>query len=76
MNLCIDQGNSRTKVGVFNQDELLETFVYDQFGKSEISILVDKFSVNQCIVSSVISNNAALLEELETTFSIFLELSH
>jgi len=76
MNLCIDQGNSRTKVGVFNQDELLETFVYDQFGKSEISILVDKFSVNQCIVSSVISDNAALLEELETTFSVFLELSH
>ena len=76
MNLCIDQGNSRTKVGVFDHDKLIETFVYDQFGQNEISIIVDKFDINQCIISSVISDNATLLDELKASFSSFLELSH
>ncbi len=76
MNLCIDQGNSRTKVGVFDQDELVETFVYDQFGKNEISILLDQFSIEKCIISSVVSNNEILLEELKLVFKDFIELSH
>ena len=26
MNLCIDQGNSKTKIGVFDQDKLIDNF--------------------------------------------------
>ena len=45
MNLCIDQGNSSTKVGLFNQDELIEDFSYELFGKNELSELVNKYSI-------------------------------
>jgi type III pantothenate kinase len=76
MNLCIDQGNSSTKVGVFDQNELIETFVYKQFGKSEISTMVDRFSISHCIISSVVSDNEELIEDLKANFESFVELSH
>jgi type III pantothenate kinase len=76
MNLCIDQGNSSTKVGIFNQYELIESFSYEHFGKAELSGLSDKFSLSGCIISSVISDNEKLINELKCKFQIFIELSH
>ncbi len=76
MNLCIDQGNSSTKIGIFNKDKLVDTFVYDHFGKSELSELLAMFSISNCIVSSVISDNTELLKELKDKIKILIELSH
>jgi type III pantothenate kinase len=76
MNLCIDQGNSSTKVGIFDQYELIESFNYEHFGKSELSGLLAKFSFNSCIISSVICDNEELNNELKSNFQIFIELSH
>jgi len=76
MNLCIDQGNSSTKVGVFNDDELIETFVFEQFDRSEILTLVERFPIRHCIMSSVVSDNEELIENLKTSFESFIELSH
>ena len=63
MNLCIDQGNSSTKVGVFNDDELIETFVFEQFDRSEILTLVERFPISHCIISSVVSDNEELIKK-------------
>lgn len=76
MNLCIDQGNSSTKVGVFNQDNLIETAVFEEFGLAEISELFNKYSINACILSSVILENNDLLLELGRKCPGFIELSH
>ncbi len=76
MNLCVDQGNSSTKVGIFDNDELIETFVSMQFGKNEISLIVDKFPIENCIISSVVSGNEELIEDLKANFDCFVELSH
>ena len=76
MNLCIDQGNSRTKVGVFNQNDLIESFTFEQFGKAEILSLISKFSIDSCIISSVVLENKELTEELKRNFKLFFELSH
>ena len=76
MNLCIDQGNSSTKVGIFDQNKLLETFVYDKFEKKDISILVNKFPIDQGIISSVIADNKDLNEDLKYNILYFIELSH
>ena len=76
MNLCIDQGNSSTKVGVFNQTELIETFVFEKIEKADVLALIDRFSIDRCIISSVTSNNEVFIDLLETHFVDFIELSH
>ena len=76
MNLCVDQGNSRTKVGVFSQDSLIETFVYEQFNEREISALLLKYPIDHCIISSVVLGDEQLIESLKTRFDSFIELSH
>jgi len=76
MNLCIDQGNSSTKVGVFNQNSLIEHFRFEQFGKSELLTLLAKYSIINCIISSVISDNHALIEELKSNIQFLIELTH
>ncbi|MHB9141063.1 MAG: type III pantothenate kinase [Paludibacter sp.] len=76
MNLCIDQGNSSTKVGIFDHNNLLEYFSFTQFGESEIDRLYSKFDINACIVSNVAWENAVLLDQLRNKTRFFLELSH
>jgi len=76
MNLCIDQGNSSTKVGVFNQTELVETFVFEKIEKADVLALIDRFSIDRCIISSVTSDNEVFIDLLETHFVDFIELSH
>jgi len=76
MNLCIDQGNSSTKVGLFNQDELLEDFTYELFGKNELTELLGKYSVNSCIISSVLSENTVLVDEIKKKILFTIELSY
>jgi type III pantothenate kinase len=76
MNLCIDQGNSSTKVGIFNQNELIVSSSYVDFEKNELSDLLDKFPVQSCIISSVISNNEGLVKELNYKIDRLIELTH
>ncbi|MCE5332821.1 MAG: type III pantothenate kinase [Bacteroidales bacterium] len=74
-NLCIDQGNSSTKIGIFKQDVLLESHVYEILGVTEISEIISRHSVNSCILSSVIANNNELINYLESTFVDFILLN-
>jgi len=76
MNLCIDQGNSRTKVGVFHQDKLIDSSEYDHFGKSELSELLVSFSISHCIISSVIAENKELVEEVRNNIPVVIDLDH
>jgi type III pantothenate kinase len=76
MNLCIDQGNSSTKVGIFNQSELIESFSSLVFEKKELEVLLIKFSIQSCIISSVISNNEGLVSELKSKIPRVIELNH
>jgi type III pantothenate kinase len=76
MNLCVDQGNSKTKVGVFNQNKLIETFSYEQFGENEILLLVKRFSIDFCIVSSVISDDYFIIDCLKNHIKTVIELSY
>jgi type III pantothenate kinase len=75
MNLCIDQGNSSTKVAVFDRNELVECFAYKQIEKEDVFNLFDKFPIDACILSSVIYGNKTLIAELESKVE-FIDLSH
>ncbi|MDD4992730.1 MAG: type III pantothenate kinase [Paludibacter sp.] len=76
MNLCIDQGNTSTKIGVFDQDVLIETAVFDEFGENELSQLFTKFPINASILSSVRLVDQQFLEYLKSISPFFIELSH
>lgn len=75
MNLCIDQGNSSTKVGIFNQNELIESLHFEKIGLSEINKLFNQFSIDSCILSSVIIENEEFTEYLSKNTRCFIELT-
>jgi pantothenate kinase type III len=37
--LCIDQGNSSVKAGIFSGDDLLETFRFDKFTRESLNTI-------------------------------------
>jgi len=76
MDLCIDQGNSRTKIGIFDQDILIEQFSYEQFGTDELTNLLSGFDIKNAIISSVITQNKELIEDLERKIDLSVELTH
>jgi type III pantothenate kinase len=76
MNLCIDQGNSSTKLGIFDQNDLLECLVIDNLDYRKIANLFLKFPIDACIYSSVILNNITVLDDLRKRTKILIELSY
>ena len=73
--LCADLGNTRMKAALFNEGELVETYVLEDDGVETISQIIKKHSPDKSILSSVIHHN----EKLETILSentIFHKLSH
>ncbi|MDD4971595.1 MAG: type III pantothenate kinase [Paludibacter sp.] len=76
MNLCIDQGNSSTKIGLFNQEKFIGNLNYDEFGKKELSVLFSKFSFQNCILSSVAAVNQDLVMKLQSKIKNYIELTH
>jgi len=73
--LCIDCGNTRTKVGVFDGDTLIFTEVYTILGVSELLDLKKKFSFSACILSNVSVENVEFMKYLETEFPFFILLN-
>lgn len=73
--LCIDKGNTRTKVGVFKGDALIFAEVYDVFGISELKDLMKKYSFSACILSNVSTQNGDVEKFLDQEFPFFILLN-
>ncbi len=54
MNLAIDIGNTRTKVGIFNASALSTVMTYDNSKQINLEEIIKGFDVTQAIVSSTI----------------------
>lgn len=76
MNLCIDRGNSSTKVGIFNQNQLIETLIFDDFELNQIELLFEKFPIRNCILSSVVEDNKDLIQNVIRNSESYIELSY
>ena len=63
--LCIDQGNSSVKAGIFSGDDLLETFRFDKFTRESLNTIEIKYKIGSVIISSVTSTE----EELKKLFA-------
>ena len=73
--LCADLGNTRMKAALFNQGELVESYLLEDDGVETIRQIIKKHSPEKSILSSVIHHN----EKIETLLSEktnFHKLSH
>lgn len=75
MNLCIDQGNSRTKVAVFRENgHLVKSLVYKTFTSADVERLFQLYPLSDSIISSVVNLEPSVvnaLHRLSRTFVLF-----
>lgn len=65
MNLTIDQGNSRTKVALFNDEgRIVKNFIYKSFAASDIERLFALYPITDSIISSVVNIEPAVVNTL------------
>ncbi|MEI6677883.1 MAG: type III pantothenate kinase [Mariniphaga sp.] len=77
MNLVIDIGNSQTKVGIFNADELVQTSCMEIFNSERLDDLQRIYpGLNRAILSSVAEVDEDLLKKLNKEYPVFVEFNH
>ena len=73
--ICLDFGNTRSKCGLFENNELIETIVLETPSYDSILELLHKFSPKKSILSSVVSHDPSI-ETLLKERTKFHLLSH
>lgn len=76
MNLCIDQGNSSTKTGVFDGDRLVFAEQVYQPDSERIIEIFKQNNIRYSILSSVIRPDDSLIQFLKRESKKYVELSH
>jgi type III pantothenate kinase len=77
MNLCIDQGNSRTKVALMTDEgKMIKHFIYKQFSSTEVERLFDLYEITDSIISSVVNIEAAIVNTLNRRSQHFVLFDH
>ncbi|MBQ1858718.1 MAG: type III pantothenate kinase [Paludibacteraceae bacterium] len=77
MNLCIDQGNSRTKVALMTDEgKIINHFIYKSFSSSDVERLFDLYEITDSIISSVINIEAAVVNTLSRRSHHFVLFDH
>ena len=77
MNLCIDQGNSRTKVALMTDEgKMIKHLIYRQFSSSDMERLFDLYDITDSIISSVVDIEAAVVNTLHRRSQHFVLFDH
>ena len=77
INLVIDIGNSRTKIALFNQCDLMFSVPLDRFTTDHIQLLKDEHpQLKKAILSTVRPKDAEMTQFLNRNFELFMELDH
>ena len=77
MNLCIDQGNSRTKVALMTDEgKMMNHFIYKSFSSSDVERLFDLYDISDSIISSVVNIEAAIVNTLHRRSQHFVLFDH
>lgn len=77
MNLCIDQGNSRTKVALFETDgTMVKSFIYKSFSAVDIERLFSLYPVQDSIISSVVHLEPSVVNTLHRLSKRFVLFDH
>jgi type III pantothenate kinase len=75
MNAALDIGNTRTKIGLFQENRLLEQAIWTDWTLQELCSFVERRNVENIIVSSVAKPETGMLETLGAQVRV-LELTH
>ena len=77
MNLCIDQGNSRTKVALMTDEgKIIKDFIIKSFSSSDVERLFDLYPITDSIISSVVDIEAAVVNTLHRRSQHFVLFDH
>lgn len=77
MNLCIDQGNSRTKVALMaDEGRIVNDFIYKSFTSSDVERLFSLYPIKDSIISSVINIEPAIVNALHRLSRRFILFDH
>lgn len=77
MNLCIDQGNSRTKVALMTDEgKIVNHFIYKHFSSADVDRLFDLYDIRNSIISSVVDIEAATVNALSRRSEHFVLFDH
>ena len=77
MNLTIDQGNSRTKVALFDdKGRIVKNFIYKSFAASDIEKLFSLYPITDSIISSVVNIEPAVVNALNRRSKHFVLFDH
>ncbi len=77
MNLCIDQGNSRTKVALMTDEgKMIKDLIYKQFSSTDVERLFDLYDITDSIISSVVNVEAAIVNTLSRRSQHFVLFDH
>ncbi len=77
MNLCIDQGNSRTKVALMTDEgKIVYHFIYKHFSSADVERLFDLYDIQDSIISSVVDIEAATVNALSRRSTHFVLFDH
>lgn len=77
MNLCIDQGNSRTKVALMTDEgKIIKDLSYKQFSSADVERLFDLYEITDSIISSVVNIEAAIVNTLNRRSQHFVLFDH
>lgn len=74
MNLIVEQGNSSTKVAVYDKGMLLEYFQFKHLVIQDLLPLFDKYELTQGILSTVVQEDEELTRFLESRLAYFIFL--
>jgi len=76
MNLCLDIGNTRTKAAIFDpKGALVQLKITETTTKEYLNVIIDEFSVSNCIVSSVKIPNLIIEKHLADKLDFFIKLT-
>ena len=77
MNLCIDQGNSRTKVALMTDEgKIIQHFIYKTFSSADVERLFTLYDITNSIISSVINVESAIINTLVKLSRHFVLFDH
>ncbi len=76
MNLCIDQGNSRTKIALFEGERLVKHIIYKHFSSTDADRLFSLYSIDNTIISSVANIEPSVVNALHRLSKRFVLFDH
>ncbi|MEZ5009287.1 MAG: type III pantothenate kinase [Chitinophagales bacterium] len=75
MNLCIDIGNTKSKIGLFQDEKLVQTWSRKNISEDWLVKFLEEHSVDAAIISNTRDYNIAIKKVLES-LPYFIQLDH